>query len=41
MKKQKMNLKQLLHEIKEAKKDPEFLKALDEFIRYHTGKSPH
>ena len=40
MKKQKLSWRELMNEIKEAKKDPEFLRALDEFIRYHTGKSP-
>lgn len=39
MKKQKTNIKQLLKKIEEANKDPEFLKALDEFMKYHTGKS--
>lgn len=36
---QKMKWDKLIKEIKEAKKDPEFLKALDEFMKYHTGKS--
>jgi hypothetical protein len=40
MKRKKLSWSQLIKEIKEAKKDPEFLKALDEFIRFHTGKSP-
>ncbi len=40
MKKQKMSKQQLIKEIEEARKDPEFMKALNEFIRFHTGKSP-
>ena len=39
MTKQKMAWHKLIKEIEEAKKDPEFLKALDEFMKYHTGKS--
>lgn len=38
--KDKLKWEKLIKEIEEAKKDPNFLKALDEFIRYHTGKSP-
>ena len=40
MKKQKLSWDKLMNEISQAKKDPEFLKALNEFIKYHTGKSP-
>lgn len=41
MEKQKLSWNSLIKKIEEAKKDPNFLKALNEFIRYHTGKSPH
>ena len=40
MKKQKITWNELMVKIMDAKKDPEFLKALNEFVRYHTGKSP-
>ena len=40
MKRKNLSWKALLKEINQAKKDPDFLKALNEFIRYHTGKSP-
>lgn len=30
----------LIKDIEKARKDPEIMKALDEFIRFHTGKSP-
>lgn len=36
-----MPWKKLMKEIKEAKKDPRFMKALDEFIRFHSGKTLH
>jgi|TARA_Y100000310_G_C20681459_1_gene816208 hypothetical protein len=31
--------KKLMKDITEAKKDPKFMKAVREFIRYHTGKT--
>lgn len=40
MKTKKMSWEKLMKEIAEAKKDPTFVKALEEFIRFHTGKSP-
>ena len=40
MKKQKLSWNELMKEIEEAKKDPEFLRALEQFIKLHTGKSP-
>lgn len=40
MKKRKLSWDELVREIEEAKKDPDFLKALNEFIKFHTGKSP-
>lgn len=41
MKRQKLSLSELEKEIKEAKKDPEFLKALKAFIDFHSGKTSH
>lgn len=38
--KDKLKWDKLVKEIEEAKRDPNFLKALNEFIKYHTGKSP-
>lgn len=37
--KNKLSWKQLEDEIKEAKKDPEFMKALKAFIDFHSGKT--
>lgn len=37
--KQKMSWKKLNEEIAKAKKDPEFVKALQEFIDFHSGKT--
>lgn len=41
MKRQKLSWSELEKEIKEAKKDPEFLKALKAFIDFHSGKTSH
>jgi len=41
MKTKKMSWKKLTKEIKEAKKDPEFMKALKAFIDFHSGKTSH
>ncbi len=40
MKGKKINFDKLIKEITEVQKDPEFIEAANEFIRYHTGKSP-
>ena len=37
MKRKKVDLDKLLKEIKEANKDPEFVRAVKEFIRHHGG----
>jgi len=39
--KQKKSWKRLEKEIKEAKKDPKFMKALKAFIDFHSGKTLH
>ena len=40
MRKKQISWDKFFKDVKEARKDPEFMKALKEFIRYHTGKSP-
>ena len=37
MKRKKVDFDRLIEEIKEAKKDPKFVEAVKEFIKYHGG----
>ena len=39
MKRQKLSWSELEKEIKEAKEDPKFMKALKAFIDFHSGKT--
>jgi len=37
MKRKEVDFDKLMQEIKEAQKDPKFVEAVKEFIRYHDG----